>query len=61
MTVAEFKERGFFKIPRTKGDALTSVPYKAFYADPEANPLATSTGKFEICCPTLAFMVSAWG
>jgi len=26
MTVAEFKERGFFKIPRTKGDALTSVP-----------------------------------
>lgn len=61
MTVAEFKERGFFKIPRTKGDALTSVPYKAFYADPEANPLATSTGKFEIYCAGLAAYINSVG
>lgn len=61
MTVAEFKERGFFKIPRTKGDALTSVPYKAFYADPEASPLATSTGKFEIYCAGLAAYINSVG
>ena len=35
MTVAEFKEKGMFKIPRKKDDSLTSVPWKAFYADPE--------------------------
>ena len=37
MTVAEFKEKGMFKIPRKKDDSLTSVP-GAFYADPEKNP-----------------------
>lgn len=61
MTVAEFKERGFYKIQRSKGDALTSIPYSAFYADPEASPLATSTGKFEIYCPALSGYVNSVG
>ena len=61
MTVAEFKEKGFFKIPRKKDDALASQPYKAFYADPEANPLPTSTGKFEIYCPALSGYINSIG
>lgn len=61
MTVAEFKEKGFYKIPRSMNDALTNIPYSAFYADPEANPLATSTGKFEIYCPALSGYVNSVG
>ena len=61
MTVAEFKEKGFYKIQRSMGDALTSVPYSAFYADPEANPIATSTGKFEIYCSALSGYVNSIG
>lgn len=61
MTVAEFKEKGFFKIPRSKGDALTSHPWEAFYADPEANPLATASGKFEIYSMTCAALTNSMG
>ncbi len=61
MSLAEFKEKGFFKIPRSKGDALSSVPWAAFYADPEAYPLATSSGKFEIYSPALAATVNSLG
>lgn len=61
MTVAEFKEKGMFKIPRKKDDSLTSVPWKAFYADPEKNPLATTSGKFEIYSATCAALTNALG
>mgnify|MGYP003373333225 FL=1 len=61
MTVSEFKEKGCFKIPRTKGDALTSHPWEAFYADPEANPLATASGKFEIYSMTCAALTNSLG
>ena len=59
ITVAEFKEKGLYKTKRSFGDKLTNIPYKAFYADPAANPLATSTGKFEIYCPTLSGYVNS--
>ncbi|MDO4442967.1 MAG: molybdopterin-dependent oxidoreductase [Slackia sp.] len=61
MSVGEFKEKGFYKIQRSKGDALTSHPWAAFYNDPEANPLATSTGKFEIYSAGLAATVNSLG
>ena len=61
ITVAEFKEKGLYKTKRSFGDKLTNIPYKAFYADPAANPLATSTGKFEIYCPTLSGYVNSVG
>lgn len=61
MSVAEFKEKGLYKTKRSFGDKLTNIPYKAFYADPAANPLATSTGKFEIYCPTLSGYVNSVG
>ena len=62
MTLAEFKEKGCYKVQREgMDDALAHVPFKAFYDDPEANPLGTTTGKFEIYCPTLAYIINSVG
>jgi len=61
MTLAEFKEKGFYQAQRSVGDALTHIPYSAFYNDPQGAPLATSSGKFEIYAPILAGVVNAYG
>ncbi|MDR3053024.1 MAG: molybdopterin-dependent oxidoreductase [Coriobacteriales bacterium] len=61
MTLAEFKEKGFYKPKRAKDDALTNIPYQAFITNPAITPAATSTGKFEIYCPTLAAVVNSYG
>jgi len=42
-TYEEFREKGIYKTPATK-----IVAYEAFIKDPEANPLPTPSGKFEI-------------
>ncbi|MCL2808358.1 MAG: molybdopterin-dependent oxidoreductase [Coriobacteriia bacterium] len=60
-TIEEFKERGFYAAERARGDVLTTIPYSAFYNDPEGSPLATSTGKFEIFCASLAYIVNSYG
>ncbi|MBQ9953841.1 MAG: molybdopterin-dependent oxidoreductase [Eggerthellaceae bacterium] len=60
ITLAELKEKGIYKYPVTEGAAIPE-PMAAFIADPEAYPLATATGKFEICCPTLAYMINSVG
>lgn len=56
----EFKEAGIYKYPVEENAAIPE-PFAAYIADPEANPLATATGKFEICCPTLAYMINSVG
>lgn len=61
MTVSEFREKGFYKIQRSFDDALTNVPWAAFIADPDANPLPTTTGKFEIYSAALAATVNSLG
>ena len=61
MTVAELKERGCYKVKRSEGDNLTYIPFKAFYDDPAANPLATTTGKFNIYSAELAGLVNSLG
>jgi anaerobic dimethyl sulfoxide reductase subunit A len=61
MTLAEFKEKGVYKIQRKIGDNLTHIPYAAFIKDPVANPLQTASGKFEIYCMTVAYLVNAVG
>ncbi|WP_324390681.1 molybdopterin-dependent oxidoreductase [Aggregatilinea sp.] len=61
ITIEEFREKGIYKVPREADDALMHIAHAAFIADPEANPVATSTGKFEIYCPTLAAMVNQYG
>ena len=62
MTLAEFQKKGVYKGTRSKGDLFEqNVPFAAFIADPEANPLGTASGKFEIYCPTLAYLISSCG
>ena len=62
ITLAEFKAKGMFKTQRTGADdALANIPYSAFYEDPEANPLATSTGKFEIYCTAITDLINSVG
>ncbi|MCL1798813.1 MAG: molybdopterin-dependent oxidoreductase [Eggerthellaceae bacterium] len=61
MTIAEIKEQGFYKVQRSKGDGLSNLPFAAFYNDPEGAPVATTTGKFEIFCPTLSLIVNSYG
>ena len=58
MTLAEFKEKGLYKFNHESCANITSVPFAAFIEDPVNNPLATTTGKFEIYCPTLAAVVN---
>ncbi|MBQ9003242.1 MAG: molybdopterin-dependent oxidoreductase [Eggerthellaceae bacterium] len=48
--VRKFLEDGVYHVKREVGDVHTNIGYTAFVADPEANPLGTASGKFEIYC-----------
>jgi anaerobic dimethyl sulfoxide reductase subunit A len=61
LTLAEFKEKGFFTLKRAKGDALTNIPYQAYINDPTGAPVSTGSGKFEIYSATLAAVVNSYG
>lgn len=59
-TFEQFRNEGILK---TEFDESYEAPnpYAAFFADPEANPLPTASGKFEIYCEALAFMINSVG
>ena len=59
-TFQEFREKGILKAPLTE-DMFVPEPWMAFINDPEGAPLATASGKFEIYCETLAYMVNSVG
>ena len=59
--VRAFLETGVYQVPRHAGDAYCHVPYAAFVHDPDAHPLPTATGRFEICCPTLVERYRSFG
>lgn len=59
-TFAEFREKGILKAPITE-DTDVPEPLAAFIADPEANPLTTESGKFEIYCQSVAKAINAVG
>lgn len=61
VSLADFKEKGFYTYPREFGDDLMTVPFKQYYEDPEGNPVGTESGKFEIYCSKLSRMVNAMG
>ena len=54
MPFAEFIEKGLFQIPRTAGDSYSVIGYDDFVSDPEANPLPSASGKFELYCQAKA-------
>ena len=60
-TFAEFREKGILKYPFTEDSIAYAEPFGAFVADPENAPLATASGKFEIYCETLAYMINSVG
>ncbi|MBR2835674.1 MAG: molybdopterin-dependent oxidoreductase [Coriobacteriales bacterium] len=50
---AEFKANGGYQIERKDGDHFINIFHKAFIDDPEANPVNTASGKYEIYCQSL--------
>ena len=51
--VLEFLEKGAYQVERAEGDVFMNCFGKAFREDPEANPVATASGKYEIYCQSL--------
>lgn len=61
ITLKEFLEKGEYQVPRKPGDNFGFIAYKAYREDPEANPLKTTSGKFEIYCPDLSKTIGMYG
>lgn len=59
--LAELLERGNWQVERKIGDNYGHIAFKPFIDDPEAMPLTTTSGKFEIYCQALADTVNAMG
>ena len=58
----EIIEQGGYQVERKPGDAFCGhLGYAAFISDPEANPLATASGKFEITSQTKADLINGFG
>jgi anaerobic dimethyl sulfoxide reductase subunit A len=49
----EIMDTGAYQVERKDGDNLMNCFDKAFAEDPEANPVGTASGKYEIYCQTL--------
>lgn len=52
----ELRRKGIYQVERKFGDRYTHIAYTDFVADPEANPLGSESGKFEIFCQAKADM-----
>jgi anaerobic dimethyl sulfoxide reductase subunit A len=61
ITFQEFKEKGIYQVPRSPGDNLGFIAYKAFREDPEANPLPTPSGKLQIHSQALTDTIKSYG
>ncbi|MCI8366593.1 MAG: molybdopterin-dependent oxidoreductase [Eggerthellaceae bacterium] len=44
------RKNGIYQVKRSFGDGYTHIAYADFIADPEANPVNSDSGKFEIYC-----------
>ncbi|MHB8074092.1 molybdopterin-dependent oxidoreductase [Desulfosporosinus fructosivorans] len=54
ITYAEFKEKGIYQFPRSRGDKFEFTSFQDFVSDPVGKKLATPSGKLEIYCKPLA-------
>lgn len=57
----EFKEKGIYQVPRSRGDILEYTSFEKFIKDPEANKLATPSGKFQIYSQELSDHIASFG
>ena len=61
ITLQEFTEKGIYQVERKDGDSYAYLPFAKFIEDPEANPVSTASGKFEICCQSLSAYIDSLG
>ncbi len=61
ITLAEFREKGVYSVPRSADDALGHTELEDFIKDPAANPTATRSGKLEIYCEALSEWIAECG
>ena len=59
--LAKFLKDGVYAIKRSENDAYGYIAYKDFIDDPEANPLESNSGKFEIYCQYKADLLNSMG
>ena len=57
----EFLETGVYQVPRAAGDEFVHVRYADYLADPEAHPVHTESGKFEIYCAAISRQYAQFG
>jgi anaerobic dimethyl sulfoxide reductase subunit A len=61
LPVKEFIQKGTYQVKRFQGDKYGYIAFKAYRENPEANKLATASGKFEIHSKALADFVKSKG
>ncbi len=62
ISLQEFIDNGGYQVERSEGDAFCGhLGYASFINDPEANPLATVSGKFEITSQAKADLFNGFG
>jgi len=61
ISYADFRKQGVYQVPRSPDDAYGYIALQSFIEDPEANPLATATGKLEIHSQALSDKIAAYG
>ena len=59
--IAKFMEDGVYRVDRHVGDNYGYIDKQAFREDPEANPIATNSGKVEFYCQTWADCLNSHG
>ena len=57
----EFLSKGFYHVARSEDDNYAYIAYKDFIDDPDANPLPSASGKFEIYCQAKADSINNAG
>ena len=62
VSLTQFQEKGVYQVERSgSDDGYGYIAYQDFIADPKANPRASESGKFEICCQWKADALNGLG
>ena len=62
VTLSEFIANGGYQVERHEGDVYSGyIARSSFFEDPEANPLKSPSGKFEITCQSKADLFNSIG
>lgn len=59
--IMQLREQGVYQVPRSTDDNFGYIAYKDFIDDPEAHPLTTASGKFQIHSQSLVDYVGSFG